>query len=154
MWSQLDKKEKRHFIRHPMCFPLKFQVIHRRIGHRSDAGNSVTVNIGRGGLLFSAQRPVVQDALIRITIPFQEKIFKVNGRVVYCRKNSETELYNVGVCFQHTSEAFRVRLIEQLYLISEYRDLRSIQLGRNISLKEASREWVQQYSQRFQKLYW
>ena len=52
------------------------------------------------------------------------------------------------------SDALKVKLTEEIYLIAEYRDLRSIELGREISLEEASQEWVRRYSARFKKLYW
>ena len=52
------------------------------------------------------------------------------------------------------ADAFKVKLIEQIYLIEEYRVLRSLQLGRDLSLKEASEEWIKRYSERFKKLYW
>jgi hypothetical protein len=87
-------------------------------------------------------------------MPFQDKVFNVKVRVVHCDKNPETKLYNIGAAFHRLSAAYKVKLIEQLYLISEFRDLRSIQLGREISLEKASEEWVKRYSARFRKLYW
>ena len=87
-------------------------------------------------------------------MPFQNKSFNVHARVVHCDRSLDTKLYHVGVCFERFSDAFKVKLIEQIYLICEYRDLRSVQLGRDISLEEASREWIKRYSDRFRKLYW
>lgn len=150
-----DKKiDLRHFIRHPMCFPLIYKVIKRGPNKERGGDHSTTIDVSRGGLLFSAKRPVEKDSLILIRIPFQDKIFKVKARVAHCTKGLETKLYNVGVSFERFKEAFKVKLIEQMYLISEYRDLRSIQLGREISLQEASQEWIKRYSKRFQRLYW
>ena len=146
--------EQRHFIRHPMCLPLKYTIIKSRktIGNRHRI--STTANIGRGGLMFSAESSVEIGSLIRLRIPFQKKIFNIKAKVVYCKKNSETEFYDIGVCFLKSKDAFQTKLIEQIYLISEYRDLRSIQLGKDISLEEASQEWIKRYSERFKKLYW
>jgi hypothetical protein len=69
-------------------------------------------------------------------------------------KDEEARLYNIGVSFYRFSDAFKVKLIEQIYLIDEYRILRSVQLGHDISLKEASEEWIKRYSKRFARLYW
>ncbi len=70
------------------------------------------------------------------------------------KDNEDPKMYNVGVAFYRYSDAFKVKLIEQIYLIDEYRSLRSVQLGRNISFDEASREWIKRYSKRFSELYW
>ena len=154
MIKKIKATEQRHFIRHPMCFPLKFRVLKDKGKERSKEERSRTINIGRGGLLFSAKIPVSVHFLIMIKIPFQEKVFNVKAKVVHCSRNAETKLYDIGTCFVRASDSFKVKLIEQLYLISEYRDLRSIQLGREVSLHEASSEWVARYSERFRRLYW
>lgn len=146
--------ERRRFIRHPMCFPLAFSVIKGTLGKNTKAKKSATKNISRGGLLFSSKEKVEPEALIQIRIPFQNKIFKVKAKVVRCDKSSDTSLYDIGVKFSRPKEAFKVKLIEQMYLISEYRDLQSMQLGRELSLQEASREWIKKYSERFSRLYW
>ncbi|MFA6379226.1 MAG: hypothetical protein WCX16_05560 [Candidatus Omnitrophota bacterium] len=45
-------------------------------------------------------------------------------------------------------------MVDQIYLISEYRDLLTLQLGREVSLDEASCEWIKKHSKRFKRLYW
>jgi hypothetical protein len=87
-------------------------------------------------------------------MPFQNKVFNVRAKVVHCDKSAETSLYNIGASFHRLSAAYKVKLIEQLYLISEFRDLRSIQLGREVTLEKASKEWIKRYSERFKRLYW
>ena len=104
--------------------------------------------------MFSAKRSIKVNSLLLLKMPFQDKVFTVEARVIHCTKDLKTKLYNVGVCFQKLGEAFKVRLIEQIYLISEYRELRSRKLGREVSLQEASKEWIRRYSKKFQKLYW
>ena len=64
------------------------------------------------------------------------------------------DLFNVGVSFYRYSDAFKVKLVEQLYLIDEYRMLRSLQLGHELSMQKASEEWIKRYSKRFARLYW
>ncbi|MBN2484216.1 MAG: PilZ domain-containing protein [Candidatus Omnitrophica bacterium] len=146
--------ERRQFIRHPMCFPLSYRVIKRGASQALHQGNVHTRNISRGGLLFSAKHPAEIDSLIMIKMPFEDKVYNVKGKVVHCSESEKGGLYNIGVSFETSSEAFRVRLIEQMYLISEYRDLRSIQSGDDITIEEASFEWVNRYSRQFQQLYW
>lgn len=149
-----NNQERRRFIRHPMCFPLTFLVIKGPSQKNTTSKKSETKNISRGGLLFSSKEEVEPEVLIQIKIPFQTKIFKVKAKVIRCDKNSDTGLYDIGVKFSRPEEAFKVKLIEQMYLISEYRDLQSMQLGRELSMQEASREWIKKYSKRFSRLYW
>jgi len=145
--------ERRRFIRHPLTLPLKFQVLKTRAGSDQKEGLSETIDISQGGLMFSARRPVEVDSKIIVKMPFEDKVFKIKARVAHCNKNPETKLYEIGVCFYRLKEAFKVKLIEQIYLISEYRDLRSLELGRPILLEDASREWIKLYSEKFRRLY-
>jgi hypothetical protein len=115
---------------------------------------STTIDISQGGLLFSGRRSVKAGALITIKMPFQDKVFNVRAKVARCEKSVETKFYNIGVYFYRLTDAFKVKLIEQIYLISEFRDLWSMQLGREVTLEEASREWIKRYSERFKRLYW
>jgi len=146
--------EKRRFIRHSMCFPLTYNVVEKARSLKSKDLGAKTINVGRGGLLFSAKEGIGTNSIISINMPFQNKTFKIKAKVAYCNKDCNTNLYNVGVVFLRPNEAFKVKLIEQMYLISEYRDLRSIELGKEISLQEASEEWIAKYSERFKRLYW
>ena len=144
--------ERRRFIRHPLCFPLTYKMIEKKASGKETKSN--TVNISMGGLLFLASKPVAVDSMINIKMPFQDKIFNVKAKVIHCDKDLGTKLFSVGVSFCRLSDAFKVKLIEQLYLISEFRDLWSVHLGRDITLEEASREWIKRYSKRFKRLYW
>ena len=162
MCDSLPITERRRFIRHPLCFPLTYRVIERAPGKGGKKvlkpvgkeNRSTGINISMGGLLFAAKRPVRADSIILVKMPFQDKIFHVRAKVVHCDMNPETKLYNIGCAFYRLNAAYKVKLIEQLYLISEFRDLKTIELGRDISLEKASEEWIKRYSDRFRKLYW
>ena len=142
--------ERRRFIRHSLCMPLKYSVV----GKGTVEKGTATMNVSCGGLLFSAKKSVAEDSMIVIKLPVQDKIFNIKAKVVHCQKNLETKLYNIGVSFLKITDAFKVKLIEQIYLIIEYRSLRSLEVGKDISLHEASKEWIKRYSKRFEKLYW
>lgn len=146
--------EHRRFIRHPLSIPLTYKVLKKAQDTDTEGVSAITNNISIGGLLFSTKRPIEVGSLIVIKMPFEDKVFNVKSRVVHCAKSGEAKFYNIGASFYKPYDAFKVKLIEQIYLIAEYRDLRSIQLGREISLEEASKEWVKRYSERFKRLYW
>jgi len=154
MYQNLNDNERRRFIRHPMCFPLKYKVLKRGFFVSLKEELVRTKNISEGGLLFCAKKAAEVNSLLSIKIPFQEKMFNVHARVIRCARVAGSQLFDIGVSFQRYNDAFRVKLIEQLYLISEYRDLRSMQLGKEVTLEDASREWIQRYSKRFARLYW
>lgn len=161
--TKLPISERRKFIRHPLCFPLSYKVVEtpsivknkktftKKEGREKPAS---TINISMGGLLFAAKRPVKLDSVIIIKMPFQDKVFNVRAKVAHCDRNVETKLYNIGAIFQRLSASYKVKLVEQLYLISEFRDLKCIELGKDVSLEKASKEWIERYSARFKRLYW
>jgi len=146
--------EKRKFIRHPLCMPLSYKVL--AAGNEADPREvrTQTVNVGLGGLLFSSKNVAVKGARILVCMPFEDKMFKVKARVVRCDKNDETHLFDIAVSFLRIQEAFKVKMIEQMYLIAEFRDLLSLQSGKQVTLEEASKKWIKRYSARFKKLYW
>lgn len=161
--KSLPIDERRRFIRHQMCFPLNYKVIEEPSTANAAKAlpekprkkkPSKSIDISIGGILFSAKRSVKPGSLIMIELPFQDKIFNLRALVAHCTKNKETKLYNIGAAFQRLSAAYKIKLVEQLCLISEFRDIRSIELGRQISLEKASREWIKRYSDRFHRLYW
>ena len=153
-FDHLQITERRHFIRHPLSLPLAYKVIRSGLSKSQKDIRSETINISVGGLLFPAKHPVKTDSLISIRMPFEDKVFNIKAKVVRCINNPETKLYDIAVSFSRIHEAFKAKMIEQIYLIAEYRDLLSLQLGKMVSLEEASRKWVKRYSERFKRLYW
>ena len=146
--------EARRFIRHPLNIPLACKVIKKTSSSDQEGIPGTTANVSLGGLLFSAKHPLKVGSLIMVKMPFKDKVFNVRSKVVHCAKSSDEKLYNLGVSFYKIGDAFKAKLIEQIYLIAGYRDLRSVQLGREISLEEASKEWIERYAERFKRLYW
>ncbi len=138
----MTKRERRRYIRHLLVSPLEFQVN----DDPSIAEKTHTVDVSEGGLMFVARTPVEVGAMIKLKMPLYGKVFKINAKVVRASKNPDTGLFEVGVAFVTYSDAFKVKLIEQIYLIEEYRVLRSLQLGRDMSIQEASKEWIKRYS--------
>ena len=146
--------ERRHYIRHPISLPLAYSVVKQGLIDSAGGILTETNNVSIGGLSFPARHPVKADSIIAIKMPFEDKIFNVKAKVVRCENNAETKLYDVAVKFFRLYEAFKVKMIEQIYFISEYRDLLILQTGKEVSLEEASRKWIKRYSKRFKRLYW
>lgn len=152
----MEHKERRRFIRHLLVSPLEFQIEKETDdkGKEQKAERSETIDVSEGGLLFMSKQEVAENMIITLNMPLYDKVFKIKAKVVHVNKESATGLYRVGVSFISYVDAFKVKLIEQIYLIEEYRVLRSLQLGKEMTLQDASKEWIKRYSERFQKLYW
>ncbi|MDD5120157.1 MAG: PilZ domain-containing protein, partial [Candidatus Omnitrophica bacterium] len=125
--------ERRRFIRHPISLPLKYKVIKQGASAGSVNLEAETKNISIGGLSFPAKRPVKADSMIAISMPFEDKVFNIKAKVVRCENNPETKLYDIAVNFFRLHEAFKVKMIEQIYLIAEYRDLLTLETGKEVS---------------------
>lgn len=133
-----------------MCYPLEVEYAPKRVMERSR-----TVDVSQGGLLFSSKRRLKTGKHIILKLPLQNKLFRVQAKVVHVRKDTEnSKMYNVGVSFLRKSDAFEVKLVEQIYLMDEYRMLRSLQLGRDITFKDASLEWIKRYAKKFDSMFW
>ena len=145
----MAQSERRRFIRHLLVNPLEFQVEGDKKFEKTK-----TIDVSEGGLMFMSKTDVDTGTIIKLQMPVYDKIFKITAKVVHAQKDEATELYKVGVAFTTYADAFKVKLIEQIYLIEEYRVLRSLQTGKEITLQEASKEWIKRYSERFEKLYW
>jgi c-di-GMP-binding flagellar brake protein YcgR len=143
-------QDRRKFIRHPVCVPLKF----KRVRGAGKKHKAESLDMSLGGLLFLSRLKIATGTEINVSLPFRDKVFHIRGTVVRCDRDDSSRLYYVGIQFLRVSDAFKVKLIEQLHLIEEYRCLRSIQLNRDVPLKEASQEWIKRYSLQFRKLYW
>jgi hypothetical protein len=145
----MTDQEKRRFIRHLLVSPLEFQLTDEK-----EFEKTKTVKVSEGGLMFMSKRKVPVGTVINIQMPLYDKIFKIKAKVEHASMDKGSDLCRIGVSFLSYADAFKVKLIEQIYLIEEYRVLRSLQTGKDISLQEASREWIKRYSERFEKLYW
>jgi len=146
--------ESRNFIRHPVYLPLSYNIVEKSLKKNSKSIRAKTTNVSLGGLLFPSKRPVGPKSRIVIKMPFENKVFNVKAQVVRCIQNSETKLYDIAVNFSKAQEAFKAKMIEQIYQIAGYREMLRVQSGKDISMEEASRRWVDLYSARFKSLYW
>ena len=80
----LHTKERRRFIRHPICYPLEFEHASKKIRERTN-----TLNVGEGGLLFLSKHPLKKDEIIILKMPLQDKVFRVKAKVMHTTKDSE-----------------------------------------------------------------
>ena len=87
---------------------------------------------------------------ININIPNLEHPFVENCTVSWCNKADDH--YEVGVFFDSFQTVFRMRMIEQLCYIEDYRKQILNNEERQITPEEASQEWIEKVADRIFKI--
>ena len=134
----------RSFIRHSASMPIKIE--------SSQNGSQVQYlqNVSAGGLCFHSDYYLPQGVSIKINIPNLENPFSENCTVTWCQKVNGQ--YDVGVTFDDYQTVFRIRMIEQLCYIEDYRKEVLNNEKREITPEQASREWFEKFSDRIFKI--
>ena len=132
----MDDKTSREYIRHPSKVPL-IVVPHSARQQLSLKLNNVSV----GGLAFESPVEFHVNSLIKIKIPSTQPVFKVNAVVQWCREIKD--YFEMGVRFLDPEDLFRVRMVEQVCHISEYRKEAQKITGKRIAWNKASMEWIE-----------
>jgi len=133
----------RQFIRHPADVPIE-------VSRAADSGyvGHCTKNVGYGGLAFLSDTAIEPESVVALRIPCLRPVFEVStARVAWCK--NEGGQYAVGVQFLDHDVAFRVRMVEQVCHIVNYRRDVEILEGRKLTIDEAAREWIKRYASSF-----
>src|SRR5688500_15154052 len=159
--TQPSRSEVREFIRHTINFPIEFRLLGddehpdaTMLPHLSDDAASAkrtlgeSRNVGFGGLAFESNFcPKIGD-LIEIRIPTVNPPFIAKASVAWCRTEPDGG-YMIGASFLDASDAFRSRMVQQVCSIENYRKEVSANEGRELTVQEASNEWIAKYAGRF-----
>lgn len=132
----------RQYIRHPSQIPIEYS-----ISDTVEPNKKPLNNISTGGLCFRSDNSIKDGTEVMIHIPFIKPTFTVKGVVAWCHKKNGN--YDVGVKFMDSASEFRMRNIEQVCHIEQYRKEESQKKGRRISAEEAAKEWVAKYAKDF-----
>lgn len=131
----------RSFVRYPTSVPIEL-----RLGDVVADESSYLNNVSRGGLSFNAMMPVEAGSLIDLRIPPNRPLFKVLGKVMWCRKVGF--YYEVGVEFVGTDREMRSQLVAMACEIEIYR-VDQASRGRPLKGPEAAIEWIERHGERF-----
>ena len=135
----------RKFIRHPISIPIEVSITNNST---SNAKSNAT-DLGAGGLAFKTSCSIEPGTVICITIPFIQPEFKTDARVVWCRKRLKgTEL---GVEFLTCNDAYKVRMVEQVCYIENYKNMVKRKEGRYLTSQQAASEWIKKFAVDFPK---
>ena len=107
-------------------------------------------NVSLGGLAFMSQKPLEVLQRVRVCIPLLRQDNHLVGNVVWCEQSGKN--YEVGIEFEKSRDVFRLRMIEQICHIEQYRkEVESLE-GRALSTQEAAGEWISKYADDFPAL--
>lgn len=104
-------------------------------------------NLSAGGLSFFTDIPVKVGSVVDLMIPCITPDYQGEGVIVW-RRNQQPKGFEVGVRFANDDEYFRVRMVEQVCQIEEYRQ-QLAEVGRHISTEEAAHEWIKRFAANF-----
>jgi hypothetical protein len=131
----------RNYIRHPTSIP-----IHVSTGSTNTAQAMVN-NLSAGGLSFVTDIAVKVGSVVDLMISCVTPDYKGEGVIVW-RRSQEPTGFEVGVRFANDDEYFRVRMVEQVCQIEEYRQ-QLADAGRNLTTEEAALEWINRFAADF-----
>ncbi len=132
----------REYIRHPSSIPIEYE-----IKGFADPKKEKLKNVSLGGLCFQSGNFMDNGLEVMICIPTIKPPFAADSVVVWCEKNDNH--FNVGVQFNDKETEFRVRMVEQICHIEEYRNSILETGTRTLSLEEATFEWIDKYAKDF-----
>ena len=130
----------RQFIRHPSDVPIEIRCV-------ADSGyvGRCTKNVGFGGLAFLSDTAIEPETIVALRIHCLRPVFEVvAARVAWCK--NEGGQYAVGVQFLDSEVAFRVRMVEQVCHIENYRRDVEQREGRTLTTEEAAKECIKRYA--------
>lgn len=132
----------RQFIRHPTAIPIALQVasLPRRPW--------ITLrDISLGGISCQVDEAIPVGSQVSINIGSVSPPYNGKGQVVWCLPRACR--FDVGVAFHDSAEAFRVRMVEQVCQIEEYRRAVLAREGRTLDSEQAALEWIGKYAADF-----
>lgn len=107
-------KESRRYFRHPSTIPITVSLTDETISNLQALNN-----ISTGGLAFESERCWEKGTTLTINFHppfnFSEELFKVYGRVVWCKK--ESHYFTIGIEFLRPTDSAVdiVHLVEEMY---------------------------------------
>ena len=153
-WSQLQSntpstKRHRKYIRHPSDVPIRVTlnwVEDEKDTHPCDRLN----NVGLGGLSFKSSQGLPTGQSVSVSFPAIHQNLNLVGTVMWNKKIDDG--FEIGLQFDSSDELFRIRMIEQICQIEHYQKEILQQEGRDLTIEEAAREWIDRYAGDFPSL--
>lgn len=131
----------RSFIRHPTAVPIEIRLEDQT--HKQESMRDVS----RGGLCFCYPEAAAVGSTVVVRIMLTTPPFEACCRVSWCQADGSA--WHVDVEFLDQDDLFRVRMVEQICHIEQYRRMVRASQGRSLSSHEAALEWIERYAEAF-----
>lgn len=133
----------RSFIRHPADIPIEYQLD----ALNADINQEHLNNISHGGLSFCSDCELCPGTLLTVRITHVQPDFEASAQVAWCHPDGN--IFRIGVAFRDVNDLFRVRMVEQICHIEQYRtEIRASQ-GRELDWEQAADEWIREFAEKF-----
>lgn len=130
----------RNYLRHPTSISIEIAVI-------GETSEEVTANnLSQGGLCFVSDSPVQIGSVIDLRIPNIKEDYICEGVIAWQRQQADK--FEVGVRFADDDEYYRVRMVEQVCQIEDYRQ-KLASAGRTLTNEAAAMEWIERFAADF-----
>jgi len=146
---QEDNTASRRHVRQLTGIPIQI-TLDRAPQYLKQIQDDSINNVSLGGLSFIADKRFDIDQLIQVCFPILNDKTVLSCRVIWCEKYNLD--YRLGLEFDDENERQRLKIIDQISDIENYRRRKEAIEGRSISSEQAAREWVQQYAGKFSAL--
>ncbi|MFP4417802.1 MAG: PilZ domain-containing protein [Chitinivibrionales bacterium] len=133
--------DERAFIRHPAEIPIEYEVVGVERNQRQ------LFNISRGGLAFRCDHNIPENTNLIIRVPVIAPHVSMRGKVIWSRYNHN--YFDMGIQFTDPESGFRIRMIEQICHIEQYKKTIAQTEGRVLSGEQAASEWIEKYAGQF-----
>lgn len=135
--------EQRKHARYSTGLPVAFT-----LGEVVASESAYLENISTGGVAFKSMVALEPGTVIMLHLPPNKPVFRMPGRVVWCRQMSFQ--YSVGVKFVNADQAFRERMVDAVRRIDEYRQVAQA-AGRALTSQQATLEWIERHGHEYFK---
>ena len=146
---QEDNTSIRRHVRHVTGIPVQVKLDYASMDF-DDSNEDTITNVSLGGLAFIADDRLDINESIQVRFPILENKATLTGKVIWCEKSKHG--YEIGLEFDDEEEVQRLKMIDQISEIENYRKRREAIGGKPVSSEQAAREWVKQYAGDFSAL--
>jgi len=133
--------ERRAFLRHPASAPIQ-------IFPQQQVNHMPMTDISHGGLAFKSNVFLEEGKVLKICIPHVHPPFEASCIVRWRRQLDDDNGFEIGVMFLDEQTRFRLRMVEQVCHIMQYRQQLQKQ-GRELSFQQAASEWIDAHAADF-----
>ncbi len=146
---QEDNTAIRRHIRQITGIPIKITLDYTPRDFDNDKDDTIT-NVSFGGMSFIANDRFQINQKIRVKFPILNSRAALTCKVIWCNKSKRG--YEVGLEFDDAEEVERLKMIDQISDIENYRKRMESIEGRPMNSEQAAREWIKQYAGEFSAL--